>query len=43
MGSLFLRRMAQASFDQSEPSTVPSKQLFRTGAIIETLLWIGKS
>jgi hypothetical protein len=30
--------MTQSSFDQSDPSVVPSKHLFRTQAIIETLL-----
>jgi len=33
----------QSSFDQSEPSVVPSQQLFRTQAIIETLLGSKKS
>jgi len=39
---LIQRTTAQSSFDQSEP-LILSTPLFRTGASIETLLWIGKN
>jgi hypothetical protein len=35
---LVQRTTAQSSFDQSEPSVVPFKQLFRMQAIIETFI-----
>jgi hypothetical protein len=38
MRSLVLRIRAQSSFYQGEPLILPLKQLFRTQAIIETLL-----
>jgi hypothetical protein len=38
MRSLVLRTAVQRPFDQSEPSVVPSKELLRTQAIIETLV-----
>jgi hypothetical protein len=37
MRSLVLRTTAQSFFDQSDPSVVPFKRLFRTEVSIETL------
>jgi hypothetical protein len=43
MHSLVLRTTAQSFFDQSDPSVVPFKHLFRTEVSIETLFGSEKS